>query len=109
MLSKEELAWAERYWNTANFISAASIFLKDNFFLERKLEKADIKDFLLGHWGTCPGINFIYTHLNLIAKKKNQNILLVNGPGHGFAAILANLFLEGKYRLGRYQLLFSGW
>ncbi len=96
MLTKEELIWAEKYWTTANFIAASSIYLKDNFFLKRKLEKNDIKDSLLGHWGTCPGINFVYTHLNLIASKKKQSILLVNGPGHGFAAVLANLFLEGS-------------
>lgn len=96
MLSKRELLWAEKYFTTSNFIAASSIYLKDNFFLERNLEKNDIKDSLLGHWGTCPGINFVYTHLNLIATKRNQQILLVNGPGHGFAAILANLFLEGS-------------
>jgi len=96
MLNKEELGWAKKYWTTANYIAASSIFLRDNFFLERALEKKDIKESLLGHWGTCPGINFIYTHLNLLATKKKQEILLVNGPGHGFAAVLANLFLEGS-------------
>jgi xylulose-5-phosphate/fructose-6-phosphate phosphoketolase len=93
-LTKEELAWAEQYWNSANYLAAAAIYLKDNFLLERKLKKDDIKRALLGHWGTCPGINFIYTHLNLLASKRTQEILLVLGPGHGFAASLANLFLE---------------
>lgn len=96
MLTKEEIRWADRYWTTANFLAASSVYLKSNFFLENKLSKGDIKDHLKGHWGTCPGINFIYTHLNLLASKKKQSILLVNGPGHGFAAILANLFLEGS-------------
>lgn len=96
MLTKEELRWAERYWTTANYLAASSVYLQSNFFLEKKLVKEDIKDHLKGHWGTCPGINFIYTHLNLLATKKKQSILLVNGPGHGFAAILANLFLEGS-------------
>lgn len=96
MLTKEEIEWANRYWTTANYIAASSVYLQSNFFLEKKLSKEDIKDHLKGHWGTCPGINFIYTHLNLLATKKKQSILLVNGPGHGFAAILANLFLEGS-------------
>ena len=96
MSFKQELAWAKNYFSTANYISAASIYLRDNFLLKRKLEANDIKDSLLGHWGTCPGINFIYTHLNLIASKNNQEILLVNGPGHGFGAVLANLFIEGS-------------
>lgn len=98
LISKEELDWAERYWSTANYISAASIYLKDNFFLERKLSPKDIKDGLFGHWGTCPGINFIYTHLNLIAAKKKQSTMLVVGPGHGFAAVLANQFMDGSLR-----------
>ena len=96
MVSKSELDWAKRYWTTVNYIAASSIYLRNNFLLERKLEIDDIKDSLLGHWGTCPGINFVYTHLNLLAKKTNQQMLLVTGPGHGFAAILANLFLEGS-------------
>lgn len=94
-LSKQELAWAQRYWTSANYIAAASIYLKDNFLLERKLRPNDIKDALLGHWGTCPGINFVYTYLNLIATKHRQKTLLITGPGHGFAAILANAYLEG--------------
>ena len=96
VLKKEELAWAERYWTTTNYIAAAAIYLRDNFLLERPLQKKDIKDALLGHWGTCPGINFIYTHLNLLAFKKKQQILLLAGPGHGFAAVLAHLSLKGN-------------
>jgi xylulose-5-phosphate/fructose-6-phosphate phosphoketolase len=72
------------------------VYLKDNFLLERKLKPEDIKDSLLGHWGTCPGINFIYTHLNLMITKHKQQVLLLTGPGHGFAAILANDYLEGS-------------
>ena len=71
VVSKEELDWSDLYWNAANYLSAAMIYLKDNFLMDRKLSPKDIKDNLFGHWGTCPGINFIYTHLNLIAFKKN--------------------------------------
>ncbi len=97
-ISKEELDWAVRHWTTANYLAVGAIYLKDNFLLERKLRKDDIKDSLLGHWGTCPGINFIYTHLNLLAYKTKQNILPIVGPGHGFAAILANQFIDGSLR-----------
>jgi len=96
MSKKESISWAEEYFNISNYISASSIYLKDNFLLEKPLKKDDIKDSLLGHWGTCPGINFIYTHLNLLAYEKKQQILLVVGPGHGAAAVLSNLFLEGS-------------
>lgn len=97
-ITKEELDWANRHWNTANYLAAASIYLKDNFLMERKLNLDDIKDSLLGHWGTCPGINFIYTHLNLLGYKTNANILPIVGPGHGFAAVLANLFIDGSLK-----------
>jgi xylulose-5-phosphate/fructose-6-phosphate phosphoketolase len=93
-ISKEELDWAVKHWTTANYITAASIYLQDNFLLERKIKPTDIKDKLVGHWGTCPGLNFIYTHLNLLAAKTGQSILPVIGPGHGFAAILANMFID---------------
>jgi xylulose-5-phosphate/fructose-6-phosphate phosphoketolase len=92
------LSWAKRYWTATNYLAASSIYLKDNFLLERPLVPSDIKDALLGHWGTCPGINFTYTHLNLLAVKEKQSILLLTGPGHGFAAILANQFLEESLR-----------
>lgn len=95
-LKREELDWCNQHWNTANYIAAASIYLKDNFLLERKLNRDDIKESLLGHWGTCPGINFIYTHLNLLSKKTKANFLPIVGPGHGFAAVLANQFIEGS-------------
>jgi xylulose-5-phosphate/fructose-6-phosphate phosphoketolase len=95
-ITKEELDWAVQHWTTANYIAAGAIYLKDNFLVERKLVPDDIKDMLLGHWGTCPGINFVYTHLNLLAAKKKQSIMPIVGPGHGFAAILANMFIDGS-------------
>jgi xylulose-5-phosphate/fructose-6-phosphate phosphoketolase len=96
VLTKEELAWCQQYWTSANYLAASSIYLKENFLLEEPLKPSHIKDSLLGHWGTAPGLNFIYTHLNLLATKKQQGMLLLTGPGHGFAAILANQFLEGS-------------
>jgi xylulose-5-phosphate/fructose-6-phosphate phosphoketolase len=85
----------DKYLRTANYITAAQIFLQDNFLLERKLTPDDIKPRLLGHWGSGPGVNFTYSHLSHLAKVKNQDILFVLGPGHAFPALQANLYLEG--------------
>ncbi|MBU2082125.1 phosphoketolase family protein [Patescibacteria group bacterium] len=85
----------KKYVRAANYLSAAQIYLGDNFLLKRKLSFNDIKPRLLGHWGTCPGINFIYANLNYLIKKHRADILFIMGPGHGFAALQANLFLEG--------------
>jgi xylulose-5-phosphate/fructose-6-phosphate phosphoketolase len=81
----------------ADYLSAAQIFLKDNFLLERPLQQSDIKERLLGHWGTCPGINLVYATINrLIIKHEDKDFLYVVGPGHGFPAFQANLFIEGS-------------
>jgi len=85
----------KKYVRAANYLSAAQIFLGDNFLLKRKLKPEDIKPRLLGHWGTSPGINFIYANLNYLIKKHRAEILFVLGPGHGYAALQANLFMEG--------------
>jgi xylulose-5-phosphate/fructose-6-phosphate phosphoketolase len=85
----------EKYVRAANYLTACQIYLQDNVLLTRPLTFDDIKPRLLGHWGTCPGINFIYAHLNYFIKKHNLSTLFVLGPGHGFAALQANLFLEG--------------
>lgn len=85
----------EQYVRVANYLSACQIYLQDNFLLERPLSFADIKPRLLGHWGTCPGINFIYAQLNYLIIKHKVSLLFVLGPGHGFPALQANLFLEG--------------
>jgi len=89
-----------KYVRAANYLTAIQIYLWDNFLLRRKLNFDDIKPRLLGHWGTCPGINFIYANLNYLIKKHSADILFIMGPGHGFAALQANLFLEGT--LGKY-------
>ena len=84
-----------RYRRAANYLAAAQIYLKDNVLLEEPLRPTHIKDRLLGHWGTCPGINLVYAHLNRLVRERDANILLITGPGHGAAANLANLYLEG--------------
>src|SRR5690606_8357862 len=85
----------KRYHRLTNYISTAMLYLKQNQLLENKLSKEDIKDRILGHWGTVPGLNFIYGGLNLVQKQLQQELLLIAGPGHGAPAILSNLFLEG--------------
>lgn len=90
----------KKYVRAANYLTAAQIYLQDNFLLERRLASADIKPKLFGHWGTCPGINFVYANLNYLVQKYNQSSVFVLGPGHGFPALQANLFLEGT--LGKY-------
>ena len=85
-----------RYRRAVDYLAAAQVYLKDNVLLRRSLQPGDIKDRLLGHWGTSPGINLIYTHLNQLILKTGAGIMLVTGPGHGAAANLANMYLEGS-------------
>ncbi len=95
-----EIEAIKKYVRVANYISAAQIYLQDNFLLNKRLTFADIKPRLLGHWGTCPGINFLYANLNYLVKKHDFESLFILGPGHGFPALQANLFIEGT--LGKY-------
>ncbi len=90
----------KKYVRAANFISAAQIYLLNNVLLEEKLSPDNIKPRLLGHWGTCPGINFLYANLNYLIKKHDIDMMFVLGPGHGFPALQANLFIEGT--LGKF-------
>lgn len=85
-----------RYRRAANYLAAAQIYLQDNVLLEEPLQPDHVKDRLLGHWGTCPGINFVYAHLNRLIRERDASVLLITGPGHGAAANLANLYLEGS-------------
>ncbi len=89
-----------RYRRATNYLTAAQIYLQDNVFLAEPLRPTHIKERLLGHWGTCPGINLVYAHLNRLVRERDANALLITGPGHGAAANLANLYLEGT--LGEY-------
>jgi len=86
----------ERFRRATNYLTAAQIFLQDNFLLERPLTADDIKPRLLGHWGSGPGVNLIYSHLNKLIRKYGQEMMFVLGPGHAFPALQANLFLEGS-------------
>ncbi|WP_158748334.1 phosphoketolase [Acidobacterium sp. S8] len=96
-LSPELLNKMNAYWRAANYLSVGQIFLKDNPLLERPLTMDDIKPRLLGHWGTTPGLNFIYVHLNRIIVKNDINMIYIIGPGHGGPGIVANTYLEGSY------------
>lgn len=92
---QEELARVERYWRLTNYLAAAQIYLQENFLLHEPLKAEHIKERLLGHWGTSPGINLIYSHLNRLIRQEDLDMFLVTGPGHGAPANLANLYLEG--------------
>jgi len=96
-LAPEELRRLDAYWRAANFLTVGQIYLRDNPLLRRPLETSDIKALLLGHWGTTPGQNFIYAHLNRVIRKHDLNMMYVCGPGHGGAAVIANVYLEGTY------------
>jgi len=96
-LSPELLNKMNAYWRAANYLSVGQIFLKDNPLLERPLSMEDIKPRLLGHWGTTPGLNFIYVHLNRIITAHNINMIYIIGPGHGGPGLVANTYLEGSY------------
>ncbi|MGO4292180.1 phosphoketolase family protein [Chitinophaga sp. RAB17] len=85
------------YWRAANYISVGQLYLRDNPLLREPLQLAHIKKMQLGHWGTTPGQNFIYTHLNRVISKYDLNMLYVSGPGHGGPAVVAGTYLEGTY------------
>ena len=96
-LTPELLARIDAYWRAANYISVGQIYLYDNPLLRRPLALADIKHMLLGHWGTTPGQNFIYAHLNRVIKQYDLDMIYVCGPGHGGPAVVGNTYLEGTY------------
>lgn len=96
-LSDVQLKRMDSWWRAANYLSVGQIYLRDNPLLTKRLKREHIKPRLLGHWGTTPGLNFIYVHLNRIIKEQDLNMLLVTGPGHGGPGIVANTYLEGTY------------
>jgi xylulose-5-phosphate/fructose-6-phosphate phosphoketolase len=97
VLSHEEMDRMDAYWRAANYLSVGQIYLMDNPLLQSPLKREHIKPRLLGHWGTTPGLNFIYVHLNRIIKKYDLNMIYVAGPGHGAPGLMANTYLEGAY------------
>jgi xylulose-5-phosphate/fructose-6-phosphate phosphoketolase len=96
-LSSEELEKMNAYWRAANYLSVGQIYLLDNPLLREPLKREHIKSRLLGHWGTTPGLNFIYVHLNRLIKEHDLNVIYLAGPGHGGPALVANVYLEGTY------------
>ncbi len=95
--TRTDLEAIDAYWRAANYLSVGQIYLADNPLLRRPLALSDVKHMLLGHWGTTPGQNFIYAHLNRVIKRDDLNMLYVSGPGHGGPAVVANTYLEGTY------------
>ena len=96
-LAPELLRRMDAYWRAANYLSVGQIYLRDNPLLREPLSPRDIKPRLLGHWGTAPGLNFVYVHLNRVIRQYDLNVLYVTGPGHGAPGIIANTYLEGTY------------
>ena len=97
MENKAYLEKMKKYFAAANYLSVAQLYLLDNPLLERPLKKEDVKKKIVGHFGTVPGQNFIYVHLNRIIKKYDLNMIYVSGPGHGGNALISNTYLEGTY------------
>ena len=96
-LSADELQKINAYWRAANYLSVGQIYLLDNALLRETLKIKHVKPRLLGHWGTTPGLNFIYVHLNRLIKLHDLNVIYIAGPGHGGPGIVANTYLEGTY------------
>jgi xylulose-5-phosphate/fructose-6-phosphate phosphoketolase len=96
-LTDEELRQINAYWRAANYLSVGQIYLLDNPLLKEPLKQEHVKPRLLGHWGTTPGLNFIYVHLNRVIKKNDLSMIYIAGPGHGGPGLVANTYLEGTY------------
>ena len=96
-LDQESLRKIDAYWRAANYLSVGQIYLRDNPLLKKPLELSDVKKILLGHWGTTPGQNFIYAHLNRVIKREDVDMIYLSGPGHGGPALFANTYMEGTF------------
>src|SRR5579864_6181233 len=96
-LEVEELRLIDAYWRAANYLSVGQIYLLDNPLVRGPLQATQVKPRLLGHWGTTPGINFIYAHMNRVIRNWDLNAIYIMGPGHGGPAAVANAYLEGTY------------
>lgn len=93
----DDLVLLDRYWRAANYLSVGQIYLLANPLLREPLKLEHIKPRLLGHWGTTPGLNFIYAHLNRAIRTSHLNVIYICGPGHGGPGMVANTYLEGTY------------
>src|SRR6266480_1756365 len=96
-LSPATLKRIDAWWRAANYLSVGQIYLYDNPLLKKPLTRCHIKPRMLGHWGTTPGLNFIYVHLNRVIQEQDLNLIYVTGPGHGGPGLVANTYLEGTY------------
>src|SRR5262245_33217250 len=96
-LSEEEMRKMHAYWRAANYLSVGQIYLMHNPLLREPLKIEHVKPRLLGHWGTSPGLNFIYVHLNRVIKAQDLSVIYITGPGHGGPSLVANTYLEGTY------------
>src|SRR5215211_6448144 len=97
VLSESQLRLVDAYWRAANYLSVGQIYLRDNPLLREPLRIEHVKPRLLGHWGTTPGLNFIYVHLNRIIREHDLDAIFIAGPGHGGPGVVANAYLEGTY------------
>ena len=96
-LTEDYLKKMDAYWRAANYLAAAQLYLLDNPLLREPLTRDQIKKKIVGHWGTVPGQNFVYVHLNRVIKKYDLDMILLSGPGHGGNFFVANSYLEGTY------------
>src|SRR5574340_1598021 len=97
VLSEKDSALLDAYWRAANYLSIGQIYLFDNPLLKAPLQYEHIKPRLLGHWGTTPGLHFVYAHLNRVIRRDDLDMIFVCGPGHGGPDVVANTYLEGTY------------
>ncbi|SFP20747.1 xylulose-5-phosphate/fructose-6-phosphate phosphoketolase [Oscillibacter sp. PC13] len=97
LLTPDQLKQIDAYWRAANYLTACQLYLLDNPLLKRPLTAGDLKQTIVGHWGTCPGQNFIYTHLDRIIKREDLDMIYLSGPGHGGNAMIAQDWLDGSY------------
>ena len=96
-VSDELLAKMDKWWSAANYLAVGQLYLLDDPLLRRPLKKEDVKRKIVGHWGTVPGQNFIYTHLNRVIKQYDLDMIYLSGPGHGGNAMVAQDWLDGSY------------
>src|SRR5262245_52153153 len=96
-MDDDELRGIDGWWRAANYLSVGQIYLQENPLLREPLRPEHIKPRLLGHWGTSPGLNLVYAHVNRLVRRDDVQAILLAGPGHGGPAVLANTYLEGTY------------